>query len=195
MLHLLENPPEEHQPAMGKKGHSKSSYSFFILAWPKAKQTKVGQASCKYALIIEPELLAQQAGRWMGFHCLVLESPPGGPLQGPSGVPGDEHPAWQPHEMAGLHSFLLRALTCCPAHFAIKIFPKKRVANELWSRNVITKAEMCPVISHTHSSPAPGSTVDGDYKLWDLLFQPRLLHTKVDNARLKAIMDIQHLLK
>ena len=110
-----------------------------------------------------------------------------GPVRGPG--------RWASNLAAGLHTFLLRALTCCPAHFAIKIFPKKRVANELWSRNLITRVEMCPVISHTHSSPAPGSTVDGDYKLWDLLFQPRLLHTKVDNARRKAIMDIQHLLK
>lgn len=73
---------------------------------------------------------------------------------------GSPHPAWQPQGAAGL-AFLLRALTYCPAHFAIKIFPKKRVANELWSRNVITKVEMCPVISHTHSNPARGSTVDG----------------------------------
>ena len=115
MLHLLENPPEEHQPAMGKKGHSKLACSFFILAWPKEKQTTVGQASCKYALVIEPELLAQQASRQMDFHCLVLENPPGEPLQGQSGVPGIKHPAWQPHEAAGLHTFLLRALTCCLA--------------------------------------------------------------------------------
>lgn len=57
--------------------------------------------------------------------------------------------------------FPLKALTCCPAHFAINIFPTMRVANELWNRNVITKVEMCPVISHTHSSPARGSTEEG----------------------------------
>lgn len=72
---------------------------------------------------------------------------------------GTPHSICQFQETAGL-TFLLRALTYYLAHFAIKIFLKKRVANELWSRNVIRKVKMCPVISHTHSSPVRGSTVD-----------------------------------
>ena len=176
---------------MGKKGNSRSAYSYFILAWQKETQTEVGQTPCSYALITVLELLAERAGSWMAC-CLSLEGTPSG--RATAGLAGDARPAREPQEVAGL-TFLLRALTCSLAHFAIKIFPKKRVANELWSRNVITKVEMCPVISHTHSSPAPGSTVDSNYKLWDLLIQPRLLHTKVDNALLKAIIDIQHFLK
>lgn len=62
-------------------------------------------------------------------------------------------------------TFPLKAFTCCPAHVAIKICPTMTVANELWNRNVVTKVEMCPVISHTHSSPAWGSTEEEDYKL------------------------------
>lgn len=192
---LLENPQEEHQPALGKKGNSKSAYSYFILARQKETQTEVGRTPCRYALIAALELLAEQAGSWMAY-CLLLEGTPSGrATAGPARDRGGMHTQpGSPRRLAGL-TFLLRALTCCLAHFAIKIFPKKTVANELWSRNVITKVEMCPVISHTHSSPALGSTVDSNYKLWDLLIQPRLLHTKVDNALLKAIIDIQHFLK
>lgn len=48
--------------------------------------------------------------------------------------------------------------------------------------------------SHTFK-PSSGQHSRRNYKLWDLLIQPRLLHTKVDNACLKAIVDIQHFLK
>lgn len=48
--------------------------------------------------------------------------------------------------------------------------------------------------SHTFK-PSLGQHSIWDYKLWDLLIQPRLLHTKVDNACLKAIVDIQRFLK
>lgn len=51
--------------------------------------------------------------------------------------------------------FMLQALTWCLVQYAIKIFPERFLANELCSRNVITKVEICPVISHTHSSRNP----------------------------------------
>lgn len=51
---LLKTPQEEQKPGLGKKGNSKPAYSFFILAWQKATQVKVGPTPCRLTVLPEP---------------------------------------------------------------------------------------------------------------------------------------------
>lgn len=146
---LSESSWREHIPTWGKKNISKSSYIIFnfnsgqVFWWNTI-------AHCWKTFFLSK--LREGGGRRLGWS----SQKPISQWQGRENTaPNDPVSGWR--ALQGIY-FPLKAFTCCLAHVAIKMCPTMRVANELWNRNVVTKVEMCPVISHTHSSPAWGST-------------------------------------